>query len=72
MLHALLVLAAGEAKPSKTPFYLVGGALAAWAVVLAAIGLSRPGFPGAAAARGVMGLTAVLVVAAMAVAVITS
>jgi hypothetical protein len=73
MVHALLVLAAEEAEPSKTAFYLCGGLLAAWAVVLAAIGLSRPEFPGAGVAgRGVMGLTAVLVVAAMATAVITA
>ena len=38
-----LLLAASE--PSKVPFYIAGGALAAWAVVLAAIGLDRPEFP---------------------------
>ena len=34
MVHALLVLAAEEAEPSKTAFYICGGLLAAWAVVL--------------------------------------
>lgn len=65
------LLAAGE--PSKVPFYLAGALLAAWAVVLAAIGLSRPDFPGSAQrARGVMALSATLVVATMATAVATA
>ncbi len=73
MVRALLVLAAEEAEPSKTAFYLAGGLLAGWAVVLAAIGLSRPEFPGTAVAeRGVIGLTAVIVLAAVATAVITA
>jgi hypothetical protein len=75
MLHALLVLAqvVGEPEPSKTAFYIAGGLLAAWAVVLALLGLSRPSFPaGAAAARGVMGVTVVLVAAAMTTAVVTA
>ena len=62
-----------EAGPSKTPFFIVGGGLAAWAVILAAIGLSRPEFPGGqAAARGVMAISALLVAAAMVTAVATS
>jgi hypothetical protein len=73
MLHAVFVLAAETAEHSKTAFYLCGAALAIWAVVLSSIGLSRPEFPGsAAAARGVMGLSTVLVLAAMAAAVITA
>ena len=76
MHHALLVLAQVEgeaAEPSKVPFYIAGGLLAAWAVVIAFLGLSRPSFPaGALAARGVMGVTAVLVAAAMVTAVITA
>lgn len=73
-MHALLVLAseaAGE-ESSKTAFYLAGGALAAWAVILSAVGLSRPDFPGSeGAARGVMAISTVLVIAAMAAAVAT-
>jgi hypothetical protein len=62
-----------EAEPDKVPFYIVGGGLAAWAVFLAFIGLTRPEFPGGAtAARGVMAISATLVVAAMATAVLTS
>ena len=70
---SLLLAAAEEAEPSKTPFYVAGGALAVWAVLLSAIGLTRPSFPGtAAASRGVMALSALLVVAARAAAVISS
>jgi hypothetical protein len=73
MLHSLLVLAAGESEPSKIAFYICGGLLAAWAVVLAGIGLSRAEFPeGAAAARGVMAISFVLAAATMATAVITA
>ncbi|MCW2991074.1 MAG: hypothetical protein JWM73_1668 [Solirubrobacterales bacterium] len=72
-MHALLVAAAeGAAETSKTAFYLAGGALAAWAVILSALGLSRPEFPGSdGAARGVMAISTVLVIAAMAAAVAT-
>ena len=70
---ALIVAAAEESEPSKTAFYLLGGALAAWAVILSAIGLSRPEFPGETrVARGVMAISALLVVCAMAAAVLTS
>ena len=75
MLHALTFVAAetGSAESSKTAFYLCGGLLAVWAVVLAGIGMSQATFPATAGAkRGVMALSAVLVVAAMATAVITA
>ena len=69
MLH--LVLAAGE--PSKVPFYIAGGALAVWAVVLAAIGINNPTFPGNdRGARAVMGVSFVLAAVAIAMAIITS
>jgi hypothetical protein len=68
-LHALLA----AAEPSKVPFYLVGGILAGWAVVLAGIGLTRPSFPYSdRGARGVMLLSFVLVVATLATAIATS
>ena len=67
----LITFAAEEA--SKTPYYIAGVALAAFAVIISAIGISRhatfPSSPGAA--RAVMGLAAVLVVATMATAVLT-
>jgi plastocyanin len=65
------VLAAGE--PSKVPFYVMGGILASWAVVLAAVGLSRAEFPGSAGgARAVMGISALLVLGTVTSAVATS
>src|SRR4051794_39214927 len=76
MLHALTVMFAAaeeEAEPSKTAFYLCGGLLAVWAVVLSVIGMTQASFPGTVAVqRGVMALSAVLVAAAMATAVITA
>ena len=70
---ALLLAAEEGAEPSKTPFYVFGGLLAVWAVVLSGIGMSSASFPATATAkRGVIGLTAVLVAAAMATAVITA
>ena len=73
MVHALLVLAAEEAEPSKTAFYICGGLLAAWAVVLGFVGLRSPEFPGSATGqRAVMGISGVLMLAAMATAVITA
>jgi plastocyanin len=71
MRSALLVLAADE--PSKLPFYLVGGCLAAWAVVLAYIGLSRPGFPGSLGrARAVMAISFLLVAGTVGSAIATA
>jgi hypothetical protein len=73
MVHALLVLAAEKAEPSKTAFYVVGGMLALWAVVLGFIGLRSPEFPGSERGeRGVIAISAVLVLAAMTAAVLTS
>jgi hypothetical protein len=58
---------------SKTLFYVAGGALACWAVLIGAIGVTRPSFPrGDGAARGVMLVSGVLMLAAMASAVLTA
>lgn len=66
----LLVLAAETAREEEhdaTLFYLAGGVLTAWAVILAAIGLSRPDFPSSqAVSRAVMAISTVLVLATMA------
>jgi hypothetical protein len=65
-----LILAAAE--PSKTPFYIAGGFLAVYAVALAAVGITRPAFPGSGGgARAVMGLSFELVVIAIAMAIVT-
>ena len=69
VLHS--VLAAGE--PSKVPFYIMGGILASWAVVLSVIGLSQAEFPGSPGrARAVMGISALLVLGTVTSAVATS
>jgi hypothetical protein len=61
------------ASVSKVPFYIAGGALAVWAVVLATIGLNRPEFPGnLRGQRGVIAVTLLLVVVAIAMAIHTS
>lgn len=70
---ALLVLAVEEgAESSKVAFYVGGGLLAGWAVLLAAIGLARPDFPESdGAAKGLYGISALLVVLAAVTAIIT-
>ena len=66
-----LLLAAAD--PSKLPFYLAGFALAAWAVVLALVGLRNPTFPDSArGARGVMLFTFLLVAVTVAMAIVTA
>ncbi|MDX6650801.1 MAG: hypothetical protein QOJ97_2752 [Solirubrobacteraceae bacterium] len=65
------VLAASE--PSKVPFYVAGAVLAAWAVLLAFGGMRMPDFPGSpAAARAIMGISALLVGITLASAVGTA
>jgi hypothetical protein len=68
---ALITFAAEEA--SKTPYYIAGGALAAFAVIISAIGITRHDtFPGSKGAmNGVIALALLLVVATMASAVLT-
>ncbi len=74
MLQALITLAAAaEEETSKTAFYVAGGVLAVFAVIVAAIGIrGHETFPPTrGAARAVMGLAAILVAATMAAAVLT-
>jgi hypothetical protein len=72
MATALLVLAAAE-HTSKTPFYVAGGALVAFALVISAVGTrGAETFPSSRGARtGFCLLAALLVAAAMATAVLT-
>jgi hypothetical protein len=64
----LTLLAASE--PSKVPWYIGGGVLVLWAVVLAFLGLRSPTFPGGVVGqRGVIALSLVLAVVAMGTAV---
>jgi hypothetical protein len=75
MLTSLITFAAEEgAEPSKTLFYICGGALVVWALAVSALGIrsheSWP--PSQSAARGVMTVSILLVLLAMASAVLTS
>jgi len=75
MVHhlATLVLAVDDHEPSKVPFYIGGSVLVAWAVTLGFLGLRGDTFPGnETAARGVMGVSVLLVAVAIAMALITS
>jgi hypothetical protein len=75
VLHALITFAAEvvEEESSKTAFYVAAGALAVWAVLLSLIGINRGDeFPGSNGGhRGIVVITAVLVLGTMATAVAT-
>jgi len=62
------------AEKSKIPFYVAGGILVVWAMVLSlGIGLRRPDFPASLAGqRAVMAISAVLVLGAVSTAVLTA
>jgi plastocyanin len=61
------------AAPGKGPFYAVGAALVAWAVLLAAFGVTHPDFPRSEArARLLMLTTALLVGGTITAAVLTA
>jgi plastocyanin len=70
-LRPLPVLAA---EKSKVPFYIAGGLLVLWALFVSlALGMRRPAFPGnLTGERTVIAITAVLVLAALSTAVLTS
>jgi hypothetical protein len=75
MLATLLTFAteATEEETSKTAFYILGGAAAAWAIILFSLGMRSAAFPGSAAAqRGVIAISVLVVIGAMASAVLTS
>ena len=70
---ALITLLAAAEERSHTPFFFVGGALAVYAVLVSVLGFTRPDFPGGVvAARGLMGVGALLVAGTMAMAVFVS
>jgi hypothetical protein len=74
--HALAIQLAPilGAEKSKVPFYIAGGALVVWAIVISmAIGMRRPNFPNnLRGERAVIAITALLVLAAVSTAVATS
>jgi uncharacterized cupredoxin-like copper-binding protein len=71
IVHTVPVLAA---EKSKVPYYIAGGLLVAWALVLSlGIGSRNPNFPSTLGGqRAVMAITAVLVLATVSMAVATS
>jgi hypothetical protein len=71
-MSALLLITAAD-EPSKVPFFIIGGALALYAVILATIGIQRPSFASnRAGERGVITLTVVLVVIAIGTSIATA
>jgi uncharacterized cupredoxin-like copper-binding protein len=62
------------AEKNKVPFYIAGGVLVVWALIVSlGLGLRRPDFPGTKAGeRMVIAVTVVLVLVAVGAAVITS
>lgn len=73
-MHTALQLAPVLAEKSKTPFYLAGGILVAWALVVSmAIGMRRPNFPaGLSQQRAIMAVSVVLVLVTVSMAVVVS
>ena len=76
MLTAFLSFAAEVAhheESDKTLFYVAGGLLTAWALVLSAVGITRHDFPATqGAARGVYALSIGFVAFAIAGALLTN
>jgi hypothetical protein len=75
MLATLLIFAqeTAEHESSKTAFYVLGLLAAVWAIVLFAVGMRSSSFPGSQGAqRGVIAVSVVIVIAAMASSVFTS
>ena len=73
-MHVALQLAPVLAEKSKTPFYLAGGILVAWALIVSmAIGMRRPSFPaGLSQQRAIMAVSVVLVLVTVSMAVVVS
>jgi hypothetical protein len=73
VLLAVLTFAAEEAEePSKTPFYIAGIILVVWALAVATVGIRNEHFASEKrVGRAVMAVSAVLVLATMAMAVVT-
>lgn len=75
-MHALMANLAPilAVEKDKTPLYIAGGLLVAWALVLSmVVGMRNPSFPrGAAGQRAVMAISAVLVVVTVVAAISTS
>ena len=76
MLDAIIIFAseAAEEQANHTAFYIAGGALALWAVIVSFIGIrGHENWPSSdGTATGIMAVSALLVVAACATAVVTA
>jgi hypothetical protein len=75
MADVLIFLAASTANhgASKTPFYLAGGVLATWALLVGALGVARPAFAQrAVAGRAVLAGTLLLTLVTAVTAVTTA
>lgn len=60
----LAMVEAGEEHKSEAPFFIIGGILAGFAVLISIAGFMKPDFPDSSgAARGVMAVGAILMVA---------
>ena len=75
-LHAFILFAQEVAhhgeETSKTPFYIAGGILAAFGFLIGILGTMRHSdFPNEGAAKGIMAVAALLVLATMATSVAT-
>jgi plastocyanin len=72
-LHALVPILAAAGEKSKTPFYVAGAALAAWAVIVSLVGVTRPGFPGGRTGeRAVIAVSVLLVALTVTMAIVTA
>src|SRR5271154_6491343 len=71
MLHLTPILGA---EKSKVPFYIAGGVLICWALIISmGLGMRKPDFPGSKQGeRAIIGVTLALVAVTAAMAVITA
>jgi len=69
MTQATLILAA-EAAKSETPFFIIGVAFAAWAVVIGGIGTASESFPPSRGAGIAIGVVSLVLAAACMVTVL--
>ena len=68
-----LLIATVEEEPSKTLYYLAGGALALFAIGISVVGFTRPDFPSTPSqCRAIMVSGVLLTVFTMAAVIITS
>jgi hypothetical protein len=72
-LLTIIAATAAEEEHSEAPFIIAGIVLALFAVLISALGFTRPQFPGSeSGARGVIGLGAVLVLLTLTMVIVIS